>query len=394
MGVKPPLRRGRITSDYGKEAAYGGEFVVNNAAKFIYLIFALLLLPAVAAAQTPSSLTIFTPQYIKAVMLQASKWQSEQLARTRDTKPTWINAVFEIGNMAAYQATGDRHYLAAAANFSQANNFQPGKRFRHADDLAVGQIYVWLYQMNKDPQLIAAYQKRIDQIMAQPMPGHLDWWWCDSLFMAPPGIAELSAATGDKKYLDFMDKQWWDAADYLFDKNQQLFFRDKTFFNKKEPNGQSVFWSRGNGWVLAAIPRVLTYMPGDYPDRQRYVDLFTSMAARVALLQQPDGFWKPSLLDPDAYAHGETSGTGFYCYALAWGINQGILPRAKYLPVVNKAWQALVSAFQPSGQIGWVQGVGKAPGATTADDTYPYGVGAFLLAGSEMLKLQLNSLIN
>ncbi|HMD53734.1 MAG TPA: glycoside hydrolase family 88 protein [Phycisphaerae bacterium] len=356
----------------------------------LFLLLILFLLPAQKnlIADVSGGEKVFSQPYITTVMQKTAQWQIADLARTKDTRPTWINAVFYIGIMEAYEATGSEFYLNAALSFSQANNWQPGKRFRHADDLAVGQIYTKLYMIKNNLQMIQAFQNRIDQIMAQPMPGHLDWWWCDALFMAPPGIAELSDATGERKYLDYMDKQWWDTVDYLFDKNEQLFFRDKTFFDAKEPNGQPVFWSRGNGWVLAAFPRVLTYMPVDYPDRQHYVDLFVQMATRIAALQQPDGFWNPSLLDPDVYTHGETSGTGLFCYAMAWGINQGILPRDKFVPVVDKAWRALVSAVAPSGKLGWVQGVGKAPGVVTAESTNPYGVGAFLLAGSEMLKLE------
>jgi len=359
--------------------------VVYRAILLVSLFFFLAPASRGIAADVPDD--IFSKPFITTVMQKAAQWQVSNLTKTKDSRPTWINAVFQIGIMQAYEVTGSEFYLNIALDFSQANDFQPGKRFRHADDLAVGQIYTQLYLIKKDPHMIQAFENRIDQIMAQPMPGHLDWWWCDALFMAPPGIAELSSATGESKYLDYMDKQWWDVVDYLLDKNEQLFFRDKTFFDKKEPNSQPVFWSRGNGWVLAGIARVLTYMPRDYPDRQRYVDLFTQMAARLAALQQPDGFWKSSLLDPDVYAHGETSGTGLYCYAIAWGINNGILPRDKYLPVVDKAWQALVSAVQPSGKLGWVQGVGKAPGQAAIDGSAPYGVGAFLLAGSEMLKL-------
>src|SRR5271170_114705 len=197
----------------------------------LFLLLILFLLPAQKnlIADVSGGEKVFSQPYITTVMQKTAQWQIADLARTKDTRPTWINAVFYIGIMEAYEATGSEFYLNAALSFSQANNWQPGKRFRHADDLAVGQIYTKLYMIKNNLQMIQAFQNRIDQIMAQPMPGHLDWWWCDALFMAPPGIAELSDATGERKYLDYMDKQWWDTVDYLFDKNEQLFFRDKTF---------------------------------------------------------------------------------------------------------------------------------------------------------------------
>lgn len=329
---------------------------------------------------------------ILSLMTKACDWQLAELpdekVRPNDTNDNWIRAVFFDGDMALYGVTQNRRYLDPMLKVAEQNHWQPEARFRHADALAVGQLYCELYCLEKDPRMIAPLRERIDKIMAQPMPGREDWWWCDSLFMAPPTLARLSAATGDQKYLDFMDKQWWDATDFLYDKSEHLYYRDKKFFDKKEANGKKVFWSRGNGWVMAGIVRVLQDMPKGYPTRQRYVNLLSEMADRVAGLQQRDGFWRASLLDPDAYPGGETSGTALFCYAMCWGINQGILPRDKYLPVVRSAWRALTTAEDPStGKIGWVQPVGAAPAGLKKDDTAEYGVGAFLLAGSEMLRL-------
>jgi rhamnogalacturonyl hydrolase YesR len=138
---------------------------------------------------------------------------------------------------------------------------------------------------------------------------------------------------------------------------------------------------------LAAIARVLDYMPADYPDRGKYIQLFTEMSDRIAGLQRSNGMWRMSMLDPASTPDGETSGTGLFCYGLAWGINQGILPKEKYLPVVNKAWSALSDNVEPSGKMDWVQLPGSKPGVIHHDDTAEYGVGALLLAGSEMIKL-------
>jgi rhamnogalacturonyl hydrolase YesR len=219
------------------------------------------------------------------------------------------------------------------------------------------------------------------------MAGRDDWWWCDALFMAPPGAARLSAATGDPKYLDWMDRQWWDCTDLLYDKTEHLYSRDKSFFGMRESNGQKVFWSRGNGWVLAGIARVLAFMPNDYPSRRRYIELFTEMADRIASLQGPDGLWRTSLLDPDSYPRGESSGTALFCFAMAWGVNAGILPADKYRPLVERAWSALTHSIETSGRIDWVQLPGSRPTTLKKEDTAEYGAGAFLLAGCEMLKL-------
>jgi unsaturated rhamnogalacturonyl hydrolase len=107
----------------------------------------------------------------------------------------------------------------------------------------------------------------------------------------------------------------------------------------------------------------------------------------VRTLQSADGFWRSSLLAPKAYPNPESSGTALFTFAIACGINQGLLDRATYLPTVTKAWNALVAAVNAQGRVGWVQPPASAPGPATQNDTSDYGAGAFLLAGEQILKL-------
>ena len=179
--------------------------------------------------------------------------------------------------------------------------------------------------------------------------------------MGPPTWVRLYAATGDERYLDFAVTNWWRTTDYLYDKDEHLFFRDSTFFQKREANGKKVFWSRGNGWVMAGLVRVLQYLPTNHPDRPRFEQLFKEMAAKIVSLQQPDGLWRASLLDPEDFPAKETSGSGFFTYALAWGVNQGLLDRAKYEPAVRKGWAALVDCVGANGKLTHVQPVGSDP---------------------------------
>ena len=212
------------------------------------------------------------------------------------------------------------------------------------------------------------------------------WWWCDALFMAPPVLAKLSRATGDRKYLDFMDRQWWITSGLLYSPSNHLFFRDQSFLDKHEANGSSLFWSRGNGWVFAALARVLTEMPQDYPSRPKYLAQYKEMAEELAGLQGTDGLWRPGLLDAAAYPLPENSGSAFFVYGLAWGINNGILDRAKYQPAVQKGWAGLLSHLP-----GWPAGLHPAdrgsPNGYRAVSSYVFGSGAFLLAGSEVYRL-------
>lgn len=227
-----------------------------------------------------------------------------------------------------------------------------------------------------------------------PKPGREDWWWCDSLFMAPPVFAALSRMTGDEKYVNYMHTAWKDSVEHLFDPETGLFYRDKRYIpdgkggELREANGQKVFWSRGIGWVLAALPRILEHLPKESPEYANYVKTFTNLAEQVIKYQHDDGFWRASLLDPDNFPNPESSATALFCAGLAWGVAEGHLDKATYLPVVEKAWQALLTAIhEDTGMIGWVQLPAYNPRDVTFDHNADYGAGAFLLAGASLLKL-------
>jgi rhamnogalacturonyl hydrolase YesR len=184
-----------------------------------------------------------------------------------------------------------------------------------------------------------------------------------------------------------MVRKWWETSDYLYDKDEHLYYRDGSYFGKQEKNGKKIFWGRGNGWVLAGLVRVFQYLPADHPARPRLLAQFREMADVVLACQQADGFWRASLLDPASYPMQETSGTGFYCYAFAWGVNEGVLDRARFTPAVRRAWAALAGCVNADGKLTHVQPVGATPVTFDAGSTEPFGVGAFLLAGSEVRRL-------
>lgn len=309
---------------------------------------------------------------------------------------SWTYGAFYAGVMALDGIAKTPKYHDAMVAVGKKLDWQPGPKAYHADDQCVGQMYLELYLKDHDPAMLQPIKAKLDYILEHPSSDSLEfdkkgkadrYWWCDSLFMGPPTWARLYQATGEKKYLDFMDKEWWAASDFLYDKDEHLYFRDSRYFNKREANGKKIFWSRGNGWVMAGLARVLEIMPRDYPSRARYETQFKEMAEKIASLQQPDGLWHASLLDPESYALKETSGSGFYIFALAWGINHGILDRAKYQPVVDKGWIALKGCVTPEGKVGYCQQVGADPKSFKPEDYEVYGAGAFLLAGKEMYLL-------
>jgi rhamnogalacturonyl hydrolase YesR len=294
---------------------------------------------------------------------------------------TWPQAVFYMGVSAAWQATGDNDYRKALLQWGESVNWHLGPRLRHADDMACGQAFIEIFQREGGPERIAALRARVDSFLASPQAGHKDWWWCDSFFMAPPIFVKLSAATGDAHYREAMHPLFQDAMAKLWDEPNHLFYRDE-HFKEKAP---LVFWARGNGWALAGLARVLDVLPADDAVRPRYEELFKTLAASVVKLQGGDGAWRADLLDPQKFPEPESSSTALLAYGLAWGVNHGLLSRAGYAPAVLNAWAALKHMQLPGGRLGSVQPRGDSPAETQPTDTAPFGGGAFLLLGAELL---------
>ncbi len=344
----------------------------------------------------PLSSQITPPAVLKA-MQRVADWP---LANPSTSAATgWIQAAGDAGMMALAGISGDAKYRDAMLALGETNQWKLGARLYDADDHCIGQTWAELYFLYRENKMIAPLREKFDAILAKPSEvqsleftkpqtkARENWSWCDSLFMGPPTWMRLYAATDDSRYLDFAVTNWWRTTDYLYDKDEHLFFRDSTFFKKTEANGKKVFWARGNGWVMAGLVRVLQYLPMNHPDRPRFEQLFKDMAEKILACQQSDGLWRASLLDPESYPAKETSGSGFFTYALAWGVNQGLLDRAKFEPAIRKAWTALVGCVEADGKLAHVQPIGADPKKFDAGSTEPYGVGAFLLAGSEVYRM-------
>ena len=323
----------------------------------------------------------------KAIKLVAD-WQLSRMPATPQYDWTW--AALYTGFMGVPDKVAGDKYNNAVMKIAEELNWQPGPRVMHADDQAIGQSYLELYMIHKDPKMIGPMRARLDTEIATPESEYGKtplWWWCDALFMAPPVYADMSAATGDQKYLTFMDRQWDITTKLLYDPTVHLYSRDATYLDKHEKNGQKIFWSRGNGWVMGGIVRVLDRMPASSPDRARYVKLLQEMAQATAKIQGSDGLWRAGLLDADSYPLPEISGSAFIAYAMTYGIRHHILPADEYLPVVRKAWAGMLTHVYANGRLGSIQPVGAGPAGYKPTSSYVYGVGSYLLAGTELYNL-------
>ena len=213
-----------------------------------------------------------TPASVLEVMRRAADYQLDLQARDLATSKSdinleWVRGAFFTGVMALVEATSDTKYIDAASTWGARKNWELDiPDTRHADWQCIGQVYLELYLMKRDPAMLAGIKRNVDAQVAAPRPGRVEWWWCDALYMAPPMLTRLYAATGDRKYLDFLNTMYWDTWDFLYDRDENLFYRDKNYFGKTTKHGEKVFWSRGNGWVLAGLARLIPVPAGGRPE--------------------------------------------------------------------------------------------------------------------------------
>lgn len=337
-----------------------------------------------------------------------AKWIDREKAYLPYNDLEWHMGTLYAGLYEWYRVSGDEKIKDFLLEIGNRNNWSLQKEGAmnpyYADGHAVGQFYLSLYQEDGRPEMIAPTQERFDWIMANPKTGSLDWsgwgkdkyrtdchyrWgWCDALFMAPPVWARLAKVTDESAYLDFMHQEYLATYDLLWDREALLFWRDSSYFDQREKNGEKVFWSRGNGWVFGGLALMIPDLPEDWAQRDFYVDLFKQMAARIKMVQREDGSWSMGMLGAlSDYPEVESSGTAFFTFGLAWGINAGLLDRDAYESAVLKGWAALADCVNEEGMVGFVQPVGAAPGQSFADKTELYGIGAFLAAGAEVFKM-------
>jgi rhamnogalacturonyl hydrolase YesR len=325
-----------------------------------------LALCGVAAAADPAA-----RKDVLAIAARVADWQLARMDGAHITthmadeargSRSWQQGAFWVGMTRFADVSKEPRFTQAILDMGRANGWTPGPRVTHADDHVIAQSYLWAARHGAGPTAIAPLRASFDKILADPPVVHLSfyfakdygeaqclkrWCWCDAIFMSPPAWLDLANQTAERKYRDYALSEFWAATEFLYDPVEKLYFRDSRFFERRDPQGRKLFWSRGNGWVFAGIANMLDLLPANHPDRPRLQNLFRDMV-----------------------------------YGLAWGIRQGLLEPAEYRPAVNRGWAALTRAVANDGRLGWVQQVSDRPENVNEADTQYYGVGAFLLAAS------------
>ena len=321
---------------------------------------------------------------IRAAIRRVADWELERV-QAQPPSRDWDFGVLDIGFMAASRTVGGARYSRYVASVGEHFNWKLERTLHPAFDFAIAQAFLEVYRSSHDEEQLAAIRRQFDDAIALLNdPEKAAWLSSDELFMAPPAGTELSEITGDETYDGYVDREWGKAEKLLFDQQKHLFLRDVSYRDKREKNGEKIFWARENGWVMAGLVRVLATLPSDEPLRPHYIVLLRQMAAEVAAIQGSDGLWRPGLLDAGSYPLPEVSGSAFFTYAIAWGVNHRMLDAETYLPVVEKAWAGMLTHIYKDGRLGCIQPIGEAPAEYRPGSSYDFGVGAFLLAGSEL----------
>ena len=330
-------------------------------------------------------------------------WQTNHLPTER---AFWDVAAYHTGNMEAYFITGNEAYKKYSETWAAHNQWKGAKsdnkttwkyNYGETDDHVLFgdwqicfQTYIDLYNLDKEEKKIARAREVMEYQMSTPRNDY--WWWADGLYMVMPVMVKLHKLTNNPLYLDKLYEYFTYANSIMYDSAAKIYFRDAKYVypKHKSVNGKKDFWSRGNGWVFAGLAKVLKDLPEGDAHREEYITKFTGMAKAVKAAQQPEGYWTRSLLDPTHAPGPETSGTAFFTYGMLWGINNGYLDKHEYWPVVEMSWAYLTKvALQAKGKIGYVQPIGERaiPGQVVdKNSTSNFGVGAFLLAASEMYR--------
>ena len=354
---------------------------------------------------------------LSAMTLQAKKWTTDEVkdvirkANTywqtnnpAEVRSFWDNAAYHTGNIEVYKLLKDQKMLDYSIRWAEHNdwkgateadpakwkykNYGEGPEFVLFGDWQICfQTYIDLYNLAADEKKVA----RAKEVMGYEADSKANdyWWWADALYMVMPVMTKMYKLTGDTKYLRKLYDNILYSDSIMLDKETGLYFRDGRYVypKHKTQSGKKDFWARGDGWVLAGLAKVLQDMPESYVRQPFFVEKFTNLARGVAKLQQPEGYWTRSMMDPQQAPGPETSGTAFFCYGLLWGVNNGYLQKKEFAPVIEKAWKYLTeSALQESGKVGYVQPIGDRaiPGQViNADSQQNFGVGAFLLAACE-----------
>ena len=305
----------------------------------------------------------------------------------------WERSCYTLGNLAAYDITGNEEYIKYAVKWADANNraffVDTENGMDYGNDLLCGEIYFRLKDIGMgdvSESVLEIMQKSLDDI-------HNDyWWWIDAIYMALPFFQQMGIRYSDSRYFDKAYRVYSNARNErrLYDKDEHLWFRDENYLpeNKLEANGRKIFWGRGNGWVFAGIARALDTMDSDNPYYSAYSKDLRDMAEALKNVQNEDGSYCVSFFDKETYPYHESSSTVLITLGYFAGLRLGVLDD-KYFETAKKGFDWLTNtALKDSGFIGYAQDIAGWPSHKVDENlSKDYVVGTYLLILKELYNL-------
>jgi unsaturated rhamnogalacturonyl hydrolase len=336
----------------------------------------------------------FSPDSIKSLMRKVANYRLKSGVQKIDNN--WDGGAYFSGIMGLYRTTKEQQYLDSATAWGNHYSWMPynGVNTTVGDNQCCEQTYCEIYALNPtaNSKMITNVQANLVNEFDKVRAAHTNvWTWCDLCYMAPPAIARFATVSNQPRFLDSMDVCWWGTAQMLYDSTHHFWFRDGSYKNQKTSNGNPVFWSCGEAWVLGGMARVFQYMPKTYATRAKWEKQFTDVCTAVKAQQGSTlypGLWTTSMLDHQQYPDPESSGSAFFCFAMMWGVNNGILDSTAFLPCIKKAWTDLVANVNTDGKLLRCQVPSAAPASIPVNpsNNLGEGEGAFMLSGEELVK--------
>lgn len=347
----------------------------------IRFLITILTFTAVVLPQNISGQKIPSKTTMEAMVLANRNYMSKYQAAPGNS---WSHGIYFEGLMALYKIGTDISYLDYALQMGASHKFSfaDGAKSINAGNLCIGQTYIDLYLLDRyKEERIKPVRANFEYLLES---GKTDGWnRISDLQMVMPVFARLGMIYRNEKFYEKMHQLYLDAkikqgATGLYNPGDRLWWRDKDFVAPyKEPNGKNCYWAKDNGLMIAALVRTLDFIPKNGTYKKEYNNMLKEMFEALIPLQRNDGYWNVSLLDPEHFTGKDISGTSLIVYGMAWGLNNGIISRKEYLPVVMKSWEALMNDFP----------VSRSAGYDVEPDPEEAVLGCYLLAGSEMYKL-------
>ncbi len=284
------------------------------------------------------------------------------------------------------------------------------------DNILLGRQLLLLYGVTQNQRYLTAAGVLYRQLLHQPRNASGGFWhkeiypnqmWLDGLYMAEPFYAEYaSIAHQPEKFAD-ITRQFVLMAQHARDPKTGLLYHGwdeskQQRWANKQTGDSSQIWARGMGWYMMALVDTIPYYPEDNPGRQQLLAILAREAAAVARYQDAKtGLWYEVLDKGGAKGNYlESSASCMFVYAFAKGVRRGYLPE-RYLANAERGYQGILTHFVSTGPDGEVSltstvksaGLGGTPYRNGSYSYYvsqktatndPKGVGAFLLASTEM----------